>query len=298
MTHEDLSAAGTLIGEELAEQRIDLADACLSLDKDAGGHGSFPRGGGGKAGWLGGTPGDQGRMAAAGELRRPVPVQVKSISEAVKRILNGEVIELSSVRKVNTVLTRLAAIAKEARARGEDAPDYDLCRVSVAGANLFCGDALRTKEFPDGVPRIAMPQLKGTPRAGSDAAGLEVDKHGMVNAADAFRDYLDSKGIPSSKEHVPAASLRASQSELIGSKVAGIMTKKDYDPKAKEIFISRDNYIVDGHHHWAAAVGLDAQDNKLGNLKMRAIRIDAPISEVLQLAAAWTKKFGIQPKKG
>ena len=39
-------------------------------------------------------------------------------------------------------------------------------------------------------------------------------------------------------------------------------------------------YIVDGHHHWAAAVAFDAQDNKLGDISMRVIRIDAPLTTI------------------
>jgi hypothetical protein len=183
---------------------------------------------------------------------------------------------LPDVGHVHTVLTKLAAIAKDAEKRGKDAPRYDLCNVSVAGTNLFCGSKLKTKEFPNGVPRIQMPQLR--------------------HSAKEFIQSLEAQGISVSKKKVQAAKLRASQAELVGSKVAAMMTNPDFKPH--RIFVSNDHYIVDGHHNWAAQVGRDSADNKLGNLKIKVYRIDAPISEVLKLANAWTKKHRIAGKSG
>ena len=83
-----------------------------------------------------------------------------------------------------------------------------------------------------------------------------------------------------------------------GEKVGGMMTSKDYDPSAEPIFVSRDGYVVDGHHRWAATVGKDAEDGKLGNNhKMNVIELDAPISQILKEANAWTDSFGIKRKK-
>jgi len=56
--------------------------------------------------------------------------------------------------------------------------------------------------------------------------------------------------------------------------------------------------VVDGHHRWAAVVGRDAEDNKLGDIKMNTLKIDMPITEVLHIANEWTKKFGIKQKGG
>ena len=38
-------------------------------------------------------------------------------------------------------------------AAGKDAPDYDLCQVTVADTNMFCLESLQTKEYPEGIPR-------------------------------------------------------------------------------------------------------------------------------------------------
>jgi ParB-like chromosome segregation protein Spo0J len=61
------------------------------------------------------------------------------------------------------------------------------------------------------------------------------------------------------------------------------------------IYVSRDGYVIDGHHRWAAAVGADSRDG-LGDLKIRVQTIDMPISEVLLVANAFTEEFGIKRK--
>lgn len=239
-----------------------------------------------------------GQFAAAQkDAKRPTPIRVSSIDKAVSLILQGKTVELTSVKKVNTVLKKLAAIARDAKKHGEDAPNYDLCNVSVKGTNLFCGNKLKTKEFPNGVPRINMPQFGGKAVKGSKADQLPRDEKGNVDAAGAFISYLKTqRGMKTTVENVPAASLKASQSELIGRKVAKMMTNPRFDADTHTVFISRDNYVVDGHHRWAAVVGRDASDNKLGGIKMRVTRIDAPIAEVLHVARKWTKSYGIKPK--
>jgi hypothetical protein len=71
--------------------------------------------------------GHAGRDTIGRSADRPTPIKVKHDSEAIPLILAGKTVELPSVRKVNTLLSRLAKMAKEAKARGEDAPTYDLC---------------------------------------------------------------------------------------------------------------------------------------------------------------------------
>lgn len=246
--------------------------------------GPYPHAGGGR------------RASRSSTYVRPLVHRVETIHEALALLAKGRVVELADTRSVNTLLTRLAAIAQDAAAKGMQAPTYDLCKVSVRGTNLFCTERVRTAQYPQGLPRIVMPQLKGIPRPGSDAAKLELDKSGQVNAGEAFLDYLGDLGISSEREKIKAAKLKASQAELVGSRVAALMTREGFNPRRKRIYISRDNYIVDGHHHWAAAVGLDAADNKLGDVKMKVVRIDAPITEILQLARSWTREFGVMPK--
>lgn len=231
---------------------------------------------------------------------RAIPIKVKSVEEAAEAVLNGLVVEVTDVRTAHTLIDKLAKMAQEAKAAGKEAKDYDLCQVTVAGSNMFCVESLRTEQYPDGVPRIEMPQLGGKPIPGSEADKLprrSGDKD-EVDGSHAFITHLQGIGVKTNRETVPASHLRASQREIIGSKVGGMMTAKNYDPSAGEIFISSDNYVVDGHHRWAAVVGRDAEDGKLGDAPMKVVRVNAPISEVLHLANAWSQKFGIAQAAG
>ena len=69
--------------------------------------------------------------------------------------------------------------------------------------------------------------------------------------------------------------------------------------KGEPLFVSRDNYIVDGHHRWAALVGLDAEDNRLGNDKtISVIRVEGmDIIELIFWANKFTEEMGI-PRAG
>jgi hypothetical protein len=225
------------------------------------------------------------------------PTVVHTVKEAIPLILAGKIVEMKNVHKVNTLLTKLAAIAKDAAKRGDKAPNYDACKITVAGSSVFCGGSLRTKEFPDGMPRVVMPQLGGVPVKGSKADKLLKDEDGRVDGGPEFLDHLTRLGIDTKSESVLASHLTASQNELVGPTIAKRVAKNEYTPSSP-IFISRDNYVVDGHHRWAAVVGRDAADKKLGDLKIRVIRLDAPISEILKIAKTWSVKFGLPGASG
>ncbi|CAN5832054.1 hypothetical protein BH24ACT15_BH24ACT15_33480 [soil metagenome] len=247
--------------------------------------GPYPHAGGG------------GQPSSGGTYKRPPPIRTTDIEEAIRLMERGQVVELTNVAAVGTLLTKLAAMAIEAKRLGTRAPSYNLCKVSVAGTNLFCASHVVTDKYPEGITRIEMPQLSGEPVPGTKADKLpRTSSDNKVDGAGHFRKYLIDHGIPIRDGQVSAASLRASQNELVGATVAGMMRATEYDPGKEPIFISRDNYVIDGHHRWAAVVGRDALDGTLGDLPMNVVRVDAPISEVLLLAKTWSKAFGIRQK--
>ena len=69
-----------------------------------------------------------------------------------------------------------------------------------------------------------------------------------------------------------------------------------WSPDEGSIFVSRDGYVIDGHHRWAAVVGMDAADGVLGDELMNVIEVDLSIHEVLQDALEFTSDFGIASK--
>jgi hypothetical protein len=163
-------------------------------------------------------------------------------------------------------------VSKHMIAMGKDAPNFNLCNVSVGHTNLFCAD---TK----GVPRVQMPQLD----------------HEQTKA---FEERLGEKGYTTEKTEERTDHLRPTQNELDGKKVAAIAHHlRDHPDDTKRIIVSQDNYILDGHHHWAAQIGLDALDNKLGGVMTKVTRVNIGIIDLLREAEAFTggkghKKIG------
>ena len=223
--------------------------------------------------------------------QRPEVFRVKTIEAAIAMMNEGKTVELDSDDQVHTLLTELAKIAEDAKAKGQDAPNYDLCKVTVPGTNLFCGEN-------QGVPRSKMPQLRSKPVPGSEADKLPKNKWGEVEGADIFQKHLEDMGISVKRTEVLASNLKATQTDMKGTQIALMMIDPTFDPKSQEIWVTRDGYILDGHHRWAASIGSDAKDGKLGEVKMRVKMIDASISEILPLANAWTQELGLQAIAG
>lgn len=232
---------------------------------------------------------------------KPVESSTASAKADVTAIKDGKNVVLRDVKKVNTLIEEVHKFANEAKKSGEKV-NLNLCKVSVPGTNLFCGESLKGDDGKP-IPREQMPQLAGTPVKGSivdDEKKFPKDKAGEVNVGDAFVKELSERGIKTHDEEVPAASLKASQSELKGSNVAFMMSpegQKAVGLQDNSIFVSQDGYVIDGHHRWAALVGLDSKDGKLGDTKIKTRRIDMPIADVLKAANEFTKKMGIAPKK-
>jgi len=247
-------------------------------DKD---YGRMHPEGSGSVGGNGGTSSKDGKV-----------FETEDLDEAISYLARGEKVVLNSKKDANTLLQEMKDYTDNARAKGEDAGNLDLCRVSVPGTNLFCGNSL-------GINRVEMPQLAGKPVKDSDADKMPKDKNGEVNVGELFKDELKSKGVGVKDTEIKASELKASQNELKGGNVAFMMSpegQKAVDLDGTRIFVSSDGYVIDGHHRWAANVGLDAGDGELGDKKMKVTVIDMPISEVLQYANDFADKVGIAPK--
>ena len=106
-----------------------------------------------------------------------------------------------------------------------------------------------------GIARADMPQIKAEHRGA------------MVN-------YLAGRGIAHEEVEVAASDLKPSQAEFSPAKVRQAL---DFEGGDRAILISADGYVVDGHHQWLAA--------RQKGEPVRAIRLDAPIREVLDAAA-------------
>jgi N12 class adenine-specific DNA methylase/predicted ABC-type ATPase len=228
-----------------------------------------------------------GRPDGAGTIDDPIDVE-GDLDKAATLLGEGKHVRLNKVEEVSIVLEKLATTAQEMEAAGAKAPDVDLCTITVPGTNLFCQQS-------KGIPRSQMPQLSGTPVPGSPADAMERNKRGRVNVTQAFLDRLEAEGIGVTEQDVPAASLKATQNQLNGAKVGAMMVAmRDGTMTDAPVFATRDGYVLDGHHRWAAKVGVDAEDGELGDVTQPVRMLDMEIGEALDFANAFSAEIGIQ----
>ena len=196
--------------------------------------------------------------------------------------------------------------------------DVDLCSISVPGTNLFCAGNKQ-------IPRDEMPQLKSTVVPGGKAdklvkAGkLDIDsKSGEVNTEGLFKTMLEKEGI-TMKDPEPrqVTSLKATQNQLVGSKVnmfAKVLAgdqpfepgsgkfvgsadmKKWQDALREPIIVSKDGYILDGHHRWAALVQHDIANGGSGDVEMDVKEVDMGATELVDKTNKFTNDMGLQVK--
>jgi hypothetical protein len=200
-------------------------------------------------------------------------------------------------QQISTVIDKLAELGKQAQEKGEKAPNFNLCQVSIPGTNLYC-------DGNKGIERADMPQFKGTPEAGSPADKLPKDKNGEADTEEFFKQMLNKQGIKVSEPtEVPADRLKATQSELVGVKVAGMSKVLEqgkehpaYQKLTAPIYVSNDGYVLDGHHRWAAIVAHNAaHPDKQIPMSVRVI--NEPIIPLVNRSNKFAEAIGIRAKK-
>jgi hypothetical protein len=198
----------------------------------------------------------------------------------------------SKKKEISMQIDKLAELAKQAKEKGEAAPNFNLCKVTVPGTNLYC-------EGNAGIPREEMPQFKGKPTPGSPASKMAVDSSGEVDTEPVFKKMLKEKGIKTAETEIPSDRLKATQSELVGAKVAGMSKALEKDPNhpaiTAPIYVSRDGFVIDGHHRWAAVTSAAIANGKPANMKV--IVIDMDIKDAIPMANKFAEEIGVAAKK-
>lgn len=199
-------------------------------------------------------------------------------------------------RKIVKELDRIFHKVNELKKDNKPIPNFDLCKVTIPGTNLFCGGN-------KGIPREEMPQLKGTPEKGSIADKLQKDKDGQANIEDLFKKSLVKAGHKIETKEIDVTKLKATQNQLVGSKIVGMLDAlKNKTPEETAgirapIFISKDGYILDGHHRWAALVGLDLSNGGGPDVKMNVMQVDMNATDLVKYTNKFASKIGIKQKK-
>jgi len=199
-------------------------------------------------------------------------------------------------------LMSLKILADDAHNNNKLPPPDNLCNFKSAQGIIFC-------QGNKGIHRIKMPQLDGTPRPGSIAEKMVCQgtlkrnaKNGNVDLEELFIEYMGKKYGVSEPQDVDASTLRATQDELIGYVIASMWWALKQNPDIAgiraPIFISNDNYIIDGHHRWASLSALEygAREPKAVMIKVRKINKD--IDTLVKETKDFTDYYGIEPQSG
>jgi hypothetical protein len=194
---------------------------------------------------------------------------------------------------VSMKIDQLAKAAAEAKAKGEKAPNFNLCDITIPGTNLYC-------KGNKGIPREDMPQFKGYAKPGSIADKLPKNNDGEVDTESQFKVLLKKNGVKVSEpQEVPADQLKATQTELVGAKVAGMTKALEKEPNHPKItapiYVSNDGYVLDGHHRWAAVTSAAVSSGKPAMMNIRVI--DMPIKDLVKISNEFADQIGIQQKK-
>lgn len=253
--------------------------------------------------WYEGHKGKYTLAQPSSQLKRTAKSKRVATDRVADRVLDAskpnkmlQQVPLSLKNKVSMKIDKLAQLGKQASERGQKAPNYNLCKITIPGTNLYC-------KGNKGIPRQDMPQFKGTPIAGSPADSLPKDRSGQVDTEQFFKKLLKKKGIKITKPvSISPDRLKATQSELVGVKVAG-MSKVLEDPNhpaygkiTAPIYVSKDGYVLDGHHRWAAIVSHNVANPK-NPIKMTVRVIDSDIVPLVKASNDFAQKMGIRAKK-
>lgn len=166
--------------------------------------------------------------------------------------------------RVNIAKEDVLKFLKKAAKQDEDP---DLTDVHVEGMLIFGGNGL-------GIARKDMPQIPKDQR-------------------DQFIEETKEQGIEIRLEEVSPLSLFPTQREISARNVGEKIKKYQKDPSREfpSLLVSEDNYVLDGHHHWAmmAAYAIDAP-----KIKVKVQRLMLSHAKALKVLRAYAKRHGIK----
>lgn len=181
-----------------------------------------------------------------------------TVEERMEKLVNGERIEVTAneIRKVIDIMSKRS-----------DNPD--MTNMHIKNTELYDEDNL-------GIPRNQMPQV---PSDAKKEFVLAMEQRG----AKATRGVADPK-----KLHPIQAEISASKA----SKIALSLEKRGIGSSDESrIIISKDNYVIDGHHRWAA---VSLMSFSSPDVRLPVIKIDMNHKDLIDATSAWNEATGIQ----
>ena len=135
--------------------------------------------------------------------------------------------------------------------------------------SFYEGIEVPNKEDTLDIPRREMPQVK---------------KGDMSD----FISYLRKNGVSTDKKLVSPNKLKATQGHFHKEKIKGMMNALEKgDLEMSPILISKDNYVIDGHHRWLAFMNL----NRDITIYQANIKADKLIELMKEYPRSFTEKL-------
>jgi hypothetical protein len=100
-----------------------------------------------------------------------------------------------------------------------------------------------------------------------------------------FISWLKKDGITTTSKNEPLKNLKMTQKEVNLDKIRGMINDAPELALSKPIIVSKDNYILDGHHRFVALL------NKNKKASLMAYRVNINMSELLGLARNFPKSI-------
>ena len=111
----------------------------------------------------------------------------------------------------------------------------------------------------------------------NNTLGIEREELPQIDndSMDEYLKHLESRNIAFETKSQPVASLNTSQTKIDLDKIKNIMNN---DSKMNPIIVSKDDYILDGHHRALAAYNTDNE------CEVPIIKVDLPIDELIEIS--------------
>tara|TARA_R110000782_G_scaffold132706_2_gene224861 strand:- start:83 stop:520 length:438 start_codon:yes stop_codon:yes gene_type:complete len=116
--------------------------------------------------------------------------------------------------------------------------------------------------------------------------GIERKEMPQINSADVndFILYLKTLGVSATSEKLDPKKLTATQNQFHKEKIQNLIDKiEDGNFSKSRIIVSKDNYVMDGHHRWLAHLNL--------GMPILVNKIDAPAKKLLELMKDYPKSY-------
>ena len=117
--------------------------------------------------------------------------------------------------------------------------------------------------------------------------GIQRHKMPQIEFKDvlAFVKWIGKEGVESEELSLPVGELKPTQDKYNFQKVNKMADEMTLNKLTKRILVSKDGYIIDGHHRYMAV------RNKYPSAEMNVIKFDTDVDNLLKLANEYPKSF-------